>query len=438
MTAETETPGAADQGLVALVALLRFHGLGADPEQIRHSFGAKPIGVAEMLRCAKELGMKARAVTTRWERLVSTPMPAIAPLRDGRFLILGKVSDQRALVQSPVSPRPQLMSREEFEAVWDGRLVLMARRAGLADLGRRFDVTWFYGAIHKYRHLLGEVLIASFFLQLFALVSPLFFQVVIDKVLVHRTLSTLDVLVIGLVAISIFETILGIMRTYLFAHTTNRIDVELGARLFRHLVALPVAYFQARRVGDSVARVRELENIRNFLTSSALTLVIDLFFTFVFLGVMFFYSPLLTYIVLGAFPFYIAISAGATPLFRKRLDDKFQRGAENQAFLVESVTGVETLKAMAVEPQMQRRWEEQLAGYVAASFRVISLGNTASQTVQLVNKLVIAGTLYFGAQLVIDGSLTVGELVAFNMLAGRVSAPVLRLAQISAARPPLP
>jgi len=155
------------------------------------------------------------------------------------------------------------------------------------------------GAIHKYRRLLGEVLVASFFLQVFALVSPLFFQVVIDKVLVHRTLSTLDVLIIGLVAIAIFETILGILRTYLFAHTTNRIDVELGARLFRHLVALPIAYFQARRVGDSVARVRELENIRNFLTSSALTLVIDLFFTFVFLAVMFVYSPFLTFVVSG-------------------------------------------------------------------------------------------------------------------------------------------
>jgi subfamily B ATP-binding cassette protein HlyB/CyaB len=383
-----------------------------------------------MLRCAKEFGLKARLCKTTWARLGLTPLPAIAVLREGGFLILGKVSDDKAIVQSPLSPRPALMSRAEFAAVWDGRLLLMARRAGLTDLSRRFDITWFLGAIHKYRRLLGEVLLASFFLQLFALVSPLFFQVVIDKVLVHRTLSTLDVLVIGLVAISIFETILGIMRTYLFAHTTNRIDVELGARLFRHLVALPVAYFQARRVGDSVARVRELENIRNFLTSSALTLAIDLFFTFVFLGVMFFYSPLLTYIVLGAFPFYIAISAGATPLFRKRLDDKFQRGAENQAFLVESVTGVETLKAMAVEPQMQRRWEEQLAGYVAASFRVLSLGNTASQVVQLVSKLVTAGVLYFGARLVIEGNLTVGELVAFNILSGRVSAPVLRLAQI--------
>ena len=179
-----------------------------------------------------------------------------------------------------------------------------------------------------------------------------------------------------------------------------------------------------------MARVRELENIRNFLTGSALTLVIDLFFTVVFLAVMFLYSPMLTFIVLGGFPFYIGISAFATPLFRARLDEKFKRGAENQAFLVESVTGVETLKAMAVEPQMQRRWEEQLAAYVAASFRVLQLGNTASQSVQLVSKIITAAVLYFGAKLVIGGDLTVGELVAFNILAGRVSAPVLRLAQL--------
>src|SRR5215468_2359262 len=430
MKPEIGKAGAGDAGLAALVTLLRFHGIGADQEQIRHQCGGVAIRVPEMLRVAKAFGLKVRAYRSSWRRLAKTPLPGIAVLRDGSFLLLAKTVDDKALVQAPLSPRPTLMTRAEFEAVWTGELVLMTRRASLTDLSRRFDFSWFLGAIHKYRHMFGEVLVASFFLQIFALVSPLFFQVVIDKVLVHRSMTTLDVLVIGLVAIGIFETILGILRTYLFSHTTNRVDVELGARLFRHLLALPIAYFQARRVGDSVARVRELENIRNFLTSSALTLVIDLFFTFVFLAVMFVYSPLLTFIVLGAFPFYIAISAGATPLFRRRLDEKFARGAENQAFLVESVTGVETLKAMAVEPQMQRRWEEQLAGYVAASFRVLSLGNVASQSVQLVSKLVTAGVLFFGAKLVIDGSLSVGELVAFNMLAGRVSAPVLRLAQI--------
>lgn len=418
-----------DSGLAALVLLLRFHGVGADIEQIRHRFAGE-IGVPEIIRCAKELGLKARTYRSAWHRLKKTPLPGIAVLRDGRFLLLGKASENRVLVQDPLSSRPILMSREEFEAVWDGRLILMAGRAGLGDLSRHFGISWFVEAIHKYRRIFGEVLVASFVLQLFALVSPLFFQVVIDKVLTSRTLTTLDVIVVGLLGISIFDTILGILRTYLFSHTTSRIDVELGARLFRHLLALPISYFQARRVGDSVARVRELENIRNFLTSSALTLVIDLFFTLVFLAVMFIYSPLLTAIVLLAFPFYIGISAGATPLFRQRLDEKFARGAENQAFLVESVSGVETLKAMAVEPQMQRRWEQQLAGYVAASLRVISLGNYASQIVQFVNKVVTAGILFFGAKLVIEGSLTIGELVAFNILAGRVSAPVLRLAQV--------
>ena len=429
MLAPTDKSAAPNSGLAAFVLLLRFHGIGADPAQVRHRFGDK-FGVPEMLRCAKEYGLKSRSFRSNWPRLLKTPLPGIAALRDGSFLLVGKASEDQVLVQNPLSPQPALMSRDEFEAVWDGQLILMTGRAALSELSRRFDVTWFLGAIHKYRHLLTEVLVASFFLQLFALISPLFFQVVIDKVLVSRTLSTLDVLVIGLVSIAIFETILGILRTYLFSHTTNRIDVELGARLFRHLLALPISYFQARRVGDSVARVRELENIRTFLTSSALTLVIDLFFTFVFLAVMFIYSPLLTAIVIGAFPFYIGISVAATPLFRQRLNEKFARGAENQAFLVESVTGVETLKSMAVEPQMQRRWEEQLAGYVAASFRVLSLGNTASQVVQLISKLVTAGILYFGAKLVIDGSLTIGELVAFNILAGRVSGPVLRLAQM--------
>jgi subfamily B ATP-binding cassette protein HlyB/CyaB len=195
-------------------------------------------------------------------------------------------------------------------------------------------------------------------------------------------------------------------------------------------MALPIAYFEARRVGDSVARVRELENVRSFLTGSAVTLVIDLLFTVVFLAVMFYYSAVLTWIVIGAFPFYIGLSLLVTPMFRRRLDEKFKRGAENQAFLVESVTGVETVKAMSVEPQMQRRWEEQLAAYVRASFASATLGNIATQIATLINKLTIAFTLFFGARLAIDGALTVGELVAFNMLAARVNSPVLRLAQL--------
>ncbi len=274
------------------------------------------------------------------------------------------------------------------------------------------------------------MLLASFFLQLFALITPLFFQVVIDKVLVHRGMTTLDVLAIGLLAVSVFEVVLGGLRTCLFSHTTNRIDVSLDARLFDHLLRLPLGYFQARRVGDSVAWVRELETIRDFITGSGLTVVIDLFFTLVFFVVMYSYSPTLIWVVLGAIPFYLLLSLFVTPILRSRLNEKFARGAENQAFLVESVSSVETLKAMAVEPQMQRRWEEQLAAYVSASFRAANLGNIAGQSAGLINKVTTVLILWIGATLVMKNELSVGQLIAFNMLAGRVSGPILRLVQL--------
>ncbi|RUX39742.1 type I secretion system permease/ATPase, partial [Mesorhizobium sp. M4A.F.Ca.ET.050.02.1.1] len=221
-----------DSGLIALAILLRCHGIAADPDQIRHRMGAARVGVTEVLRCAKDFGLKAQAQRTKWNRLAVTPLPGIAVLRDGGFLILGKVVDDKLLVQRPSSPQPITMTQADLEAIWDGDIILMTRRAPLTDLSRRFDISWFLGAVHKYRHLLSEVLVASFFLQVFALLSPLFFQVIIDKVLVHRSMSTLDVLVTGLVALTVFETVLGTLRVYLFAHTTNRIDVELGARLF--------------------------------------------------------------------------------------------------------------------------------------------------------------------------------------------------------------
>jgi len=419
-----------DTGLHSFVLLLRFLGVAVDEHQLKHQLGGATFDTTGMLRSAKQFQLKARTVQSSVKRLEKTVLPAIAERKDGTFFILGKLESDKILIQDPVVPHPELLTPAELEAQWNGQLILIARRASVSELMRHFDVMWFLQAMSKYRRLLGEVLIASFFIQLFALISPLFFQVVIDKVLVHRGMSTLDVLIIGLVTVAIFESLLTALRTYVFSHTTNRIDVELGARLFKQLIALPIAYFESRRVGDSVARVRELENIRNFITSSALTLVIDLFFTFVFLAVMAYYSVFLTLMVIASFPFYVAISAGVTPLFRHRLNEKFNRGAENQSFLVESITGIETLKSMAVEPQMQRRWEEQLSGYVQSSFRVQNIANWASQGVQLVSKLVTAAVLFFGARAVIDGNLTVGELVAFNMLAGRVSQPVLRLAQL--------
>jgi subfamily B ATP-binding cassette protein HlyB/CyaB len=251
-----------------------------------------------------------------------------------------------------------------------------------------------------------------------------------DKVLVHRGMSTLNVLMVGLLVVVLFESGLTLLRSYVFTHTTSRIDVELGARLFRHLLALPLSYFQARRAGDSVARIRELENIRSFLTGSALTLVLDLLFSGIFIAVMLLYSVPLTLIVLASVPIYLGLSLAVVPVLRARLNEKFARGAENQALLVETLTGIQTVKAGALEPALARRWDGQLAAYVSASLRTQTLANGAHEGVNLTAKLVNVATLWLGAQLVMDGALTVGMFVAFNMFAGRVAQPIMRLAQM--------
>jgi subfamily B ATP-binding cassette protein HlyB/CyaB len=421
-----------DTGLACLVILSRLHQIAADPGQLRHQFGqsGKPFDTQDILLAAKWLKLKAKQVKSSWQQLAKTALPAIAIHPDGHYYLIARASENEVLIQNPLRQQPNTVAREEFEANWTGELILFTRRAELFDSFRRFDFSWFIPAIIKYKRLLGEVLLASFFVQLFALVTPLFFQVIIDKVLVHRGLTTLDVLAIGLLTIAFFEVILTGLRTYVFTHTTNRIDVMLGARLFRHLMALPVSYFEARRVGDTVARVRELDSIRNFLTGSALMSVLDLFFVFVFLAVMYYYSPILTWVVLGTIPFYVALSFFITPILRSRLHEKFNRGAENQAFLVETVNGIETVKAAAIEPQNQRRWEEQLAGYVNASFKASNLGNVAGQTASFINKVMIALILWIGARQVIEGNLSVGQLVAFNMLAARVSGPILKIVQL--------
>lgn len=425
-----------DSGLWALLAMAQLHQIAADEAALRHQFGAQDFTAETILLAAQHLGMSARIVRQAPERLCYAPLPAVAQDREGGFFIVARMapaaqdgSAERMLIQR-AGEQPTLLALSEFYDCWSGELLLFTSKASFAGDLAKFDFTWFIPAIVKYRHLLGEILLVSLVLQLIGLVTPLFFQVVMDKVLVNQALNTLDVITIGLVAANLFEGVLGGIRTWVFAHTSSKLDVELGARLFRHLLALPVTYFQSRRVGDSVARVRELENIRSFLTGNAMTAMLDLAFSFVFLGVMFWYSVKLTMIVVASIPVYVLLSVVFTPAIRTRLNEKFNRGAENQSFLVETISGIDTVKAMAVEPRWAQRWDQQLASYVSASLSVTSLTTIASGGVQLVSKLVTAAILWFGAKAVIDNQLTVGELVAFNMFASQVSSPILRLAQL--------
>lgn len=430
-----------DSGLQSLSVVACLHQIPVDSLQLKHQFGRdeEKFSTEDILRAAKSLGFKSRFTETSPDRLNDRILPAIALAVTGEFFVIARISDcdaggtaeKRALIQEYDQKIPVVLTLEELKERWTGQLILLSsRNASFVGGRQRFNLSWFIPSLIKYRKLFSEVLVVSFFLQLFALVTPLFFQVVMDKVLVHKGFTTLDVLAFGFVVVALFDAILGGLRNYLFSHTTNRVDVELGARLFHHLVSLPLAWFESRQVGQSVARVRELDTIRNFITGSALTLLIDLFFTVVFFIVLWHYSPTLTWIVLGTLPFYIALSVFITPILRHRLDQKFKHGAVNQAFLTEAVSGIETLKVQAVEPQMQRRWEDQQSKYVTASFRAQNLNNIANQIAGLINKITTLFIIWWGAHLVISGKLTVGQLVAFNMIAGRVSGPILKLVQL--------
>lgn len=422
--------------LSCLVTIARAHGIAADAGQLMHQFGeaTDAFSADAILHAAHDLGLVAERRKIRRERLCKAAMPAIFIDNTGEFGIIGRIdggdTQTRLLIHRPTSTKPVWLSVDEFTVNWTSELILFTSRASVASEIARFDLSWFIPAMVKYRRLLLEVLVVSLVLQLFALVTPLFFQVVMDKVLVHRGFSTLNVIAIGLLAVSVFEVILGGLRSYVHSHTCSRIDVEFGARLFRHLLALPLNWFQATRGGDTVARVRELEKIRQFLTGDSITLVLDLVFSLIFIGVMLIYSPALTLIVVLSLPCYLLLSIVATPILRRRLDEQFKHGAENQAFLVESVTAISTVKTMAVEPRWCHKWEQQLAAYVKAAFRAALVANWAGNGVSLVSKLVTVCTMWLGARLVIDGELSVGQLIAFNMLAGHVAAPVIRLAQM--------
>jgi len=423
--------------LPALCLIARLHHMAADPAHLAHQLGWSPSHLptaSDLLLAAKHIGLKAKLSRSPIDRLNLAPLPALALLRDGHVVVLAQCDGQRVLFQDPSGAlqggRPVIEPLSVFEAQWTGELILVTSRASLAGALAKFDFSWFIPSIVKYRRLLGEVLVVSLFLQLFALVSPLFFQVVMDKVLVHKGLSTLDVLVVGLVVITLFESLLTTLRTYVFSHTTSRIDVELGARLFRHLLQLPLAYFQSRRVGDSVARVRELENIRSFLTGNAITLVLDLMFSVIFIAVMLFYSVPLTLIVLISLPLYVGLSLTLVPILRARLNEKFARGAENQSLLVETITGIQTVKASALEPAIAKRWDDQLAAYVSASFKTSTLASYGHEGINLIGKVIGAATLWYGARLVMDQQLSVGQFVAFNMFAQRVAQPIMRMAQL--------
>lgn len=423
------------EGIIALCSIAHFYSIPAEPEYLIKELAIedKIVDAHDIIRASHLINMKARLISHITEkRLKSLPLPALARFQDGRYYVLTDKNDQGLFrVYDVTHRRVKNVPVEQLLNKINGEIILVQRKLrGEGKDPRGFSIEWFVPTIKRYRQPLIHVVVASLFIQIFALITPLFFQVIIDKVLVHKSYETLIVIAAGMLIVGLFDVILRYLRTYLLAHTANRIDVELGRRLFHHLFALPTRYFETRSAGNTVARIRELENIRNFFTGQALFSVIDLFFIIIFLAVLFFYSSFLALITAASIPVYVLITLVMRPAIKKRIDDKFYASAASQQFLVESIVGAQTVKASAVEPAFRKQWEDKLSSYVRTSFEASQLTSLGQNAILFANKLFTILILFFGAAAVINGQLSVGELIAFNMISGQVVQPILRISQL--------
>jgi ATP-binding cassette, subfamily B, bacterial HlyB/CyaB len=421
-------------GLLGLAQVAAFHSVQTTPRQLVHelALGNQPVGAEELVRGAKLIGLKARMVRDPTaKRLRGIPVPALIKLRDGRWVIFGmEKASGRFRVVYPLTGREEELPLADILERLDRDVVLIGKGMQLSAEQFKFSLAWFLPTIKRYRRPLTDVFVASLFIQLLGLAVPLSFQLVVDKVLVHKSFSTLVVVISALVLLSVFEGWLKYLRVYILNHTSNRIDVELGARLFAHLLRLPISYFESRPAGVIVTRAREIENVRRFLTGRSIPSAIDLCFVFVYISVLFLYSVQLTCILMLMWPLYIFIGVVLRPAFRRKVKDKFRRWSATQELLVESVVGIQTLKAAAVEPMFQRKWEERLSAYVRDGFATAVLGARAQTATEFVSRLTTALILFFGVQAVIAGTLTIGQLIAFVLIANRVTQPILRTAQL--------
>ncbi len=385
-------------------------------------------GARQVAAAAEKMGFKLRKLLIRWQDLHQLSFPTLLNWRQEHWVIVYGVKGNRLIIADPLNPSQTCESLPQsiVKEAWNGQLWQIEP----IQKQEKFGLSWFLPAIWRYRHLLIEVLIASLTLQILGLGSPVLTQVIIDKAMVQQSVSTLDVMLVGLVCIAIFEAVLGMLRIYTFTHTARRIDLSLSSQVFRHLMQLPLAYFEARRVGDTVARVQEMNNIRNFLTGTALTVILDAIFVVVYLALMVYYNVTLTMAALAVIPFFSILILVSTPIIRKWLNESFNRNADRQSFLVETVTGIHAVKAHTAERTARERWEGLLARYVRTDFKAATASNITGHISTFFSSLSYLIILGVGAHLAIQQKLTVGELVAFQMLSNRVTSPILRLIQL--------
>ena len=422
-----------DTGLYSLAYAARYLGISAEIGQMKRSYSVTdaPLTTALLLRAAQELGLKARSVSgLTWANVRSGTFPILLRLSDGSYIALLAVLDNGVLVQDPQHDGQQLVVKvSRVQEIMSGEGILLAKRAKMQEQPKKFGISWFWEILQRYRKGMGNVCLLSLLLNLLGLTAPIFMQVIIDRVLVHRSLDTLDVLLVGMVLSLIFQQAMGGVRTYLLSHLVNQMDTVLGSRLFQNMAHLSRTSFDRWTVGDIVARMGEMENLRAFMTGSALYGVLDLVFVFIYLIAMQVYSPLLCVAAVCVLPFFILVNLIAAPIFHRQMNRQFQRAAENQAFVIETIRGIGTVKSTATERFFIERYEDLIARYVASMFSVAQTANIAGSINFLLQNLYSLAILWLGAVYVMEGTLSIGELIGFQMIAAQLIQPVIRLSE---------
>ena len=418
-------------------SLCQLNRVPFDPGLLLQRFPA-PHSVGQFIEAARALGLRTGEARLASDHLKSLREPCVGFLKApaSKPAILVRSDGSRLLYFEAGEQNPKTAPLDELEGLFEPDAILVrhelaagAEGADGAPAAGRFGFRWFWNELLRHRAVWRDVLAASLFIQLIALAMPLGTQVVIDKVVVHQTTSTLVVIAAGLAMFLLFNAAMGWLRQYLVLHTGNRVDAVLGSQVLRHLFRLPLRYFEHRPTGTLVARIHAVETIREFMAGAAVSLVLDLPFLFVFLAVMFWYSWQLSLIALALLVFIVLISIFVTPVLRARLNKQFLLGARNQAFLTEYVAGIETVKSLQMEPRLESRYDEYLAAYLAAGFSTRQLSNTYNVAANALEQAMTLAILCVGALLVMQNQgFTIGMLVAFQMFASRLSQPMLRLA----------
>ena len=420
-----------DTGLACLILIAKHYKITADMRQLERAYVLEEgsVDTTTLVRAGRDLKLKVKAGQAGFEQLKDTPCPAILSMKGGRYIVLHGFRDGKMFITDPMAGEAvQAANMDVVRKNWLGEIILFTRRYELpAGKAEKFGFRWFLPVVVKYGKYLRSVLGLSLILQLLALASPFFVQVIIDRVLVHRSADALDVLVFGMLLTTVFSSWLGALRSYLFTNITTKMDVALSSRLFRNITALPLSYFSRWQVGDVVARMGEMENLRNFMTGSSLTIVLDMVFALVCFLVMFFYSPILTLVVALFLPLFILLNLVVAPIYKRMINQRFLIGSENNSFLIETITGIRTVKSSSIESTLLGKYEDMLSRYVRAVFSVINLSNIAGAIGLFLQQSFNLAIIWVGAVYVMDNELTVGELIAFQMLAGQLIAPVMRL-----------